>query len=327
MQKILPAGCGLSAVLSEGHQVVVHGIHEQFLTHRVVPHKVHRLHPLHQLRGRDEGEAQALHQVGSVVHPGLPVVLQPQHGHLKERQLWLHGRRQGVQHGAHLLKVQEEHVLHQVLVGELLGLVQPVQSCDLADLFVVLHRDLVVEELHAEFGDLRDVEDLADGEHLLHRVQGEGHISRVEVLQHQPQTDGGAALQHQVVDGGVRAGQELVIGGGGRGAAAPLVLRREPIFSAQHVCGEQGPEVLWAGCQHRFVAVELLSLRRESHIAEELLPPQQIETVQQSVAVSRGQTWRFGHPIWTWLLGCAHLLRVNNAIGALHCMEMHQPVL
>ncbi len=118
------------------------------------------------------------------------------------------------------------------------------QSCDLADLFVVLHRDLVVEELHAEFGDLRDVEDLADGEHLLHRVQGEGHISRVEVLQHQPQTDGGAALQHQVVDGGVRAGQELVIGGGGRGAAAPLVLRREPIFSAQHVCGEQGPEVL-----------------------------------------------------------------------------------
>ncbi len=96
------------------------------------------------------------------------------------------------------------------------------QSCDLADLFVVLHRDLVVEELHAEFGDLRDVEDLADGEHLLHRVQGEGHISRVEVLQHQPQTDGGAALQHQVVDGGVRAGQELVIGGGGRGAAASL---------------------------------------------------------------------------------------------------------
>lgn len=80
-------------------------------------------------------------------------------------------------------------------------------------------------------------------------------------------------MEDQVVDG-PGACHQLVIGGGRRGATASLVLVVVGPLVVEHMtAGKETPEILRAGRQHCFVAVELLSLGSESHITEKLFPP------------------------------------------------------
>lgn len=72
---------GLQAVLLEGQQVVVHGVHQQPVAVRVHHHAGHRLDLAHQLAGGDRLEADVGQQLGGVSLTRR-VEVEPPHGQL-----------------------------------------------------------------------------------------------------------------------------------------------------------------------------------------------------------------------------------------------------